>query len=98
MSKLRALFKTKKARRFTPKHKSDKLDSLMKSKAYRDPVIEYYMQFVDREALRENLKLTVEERLLKAQPAREKFEEQRYAGQGVRFIKGKATLKKKRGS
>jgi len=33
---------------------------------YCDPVIEYYKKFVDREALRENLKLTVEERLDKA--------------------------------
>jgi hypothetical protein len=32
-----------------------------------DPVIEYYKQFVDRAALRENLKLTVEERLEKLQ-------------------------------
>lgn len=63
-------------------------------KPWRDPVVECYMQFVDREALRENLKLTVEERLLKAQPAREKFEEQRYAGYGVRFIKGKASAKR----
>jgi hypothetical protein len=28
-----------------------------------DPVIEFYMQFVDRESLRANLKLTVDERL-----------------------------------
>lgn len=27
---------------------------------YVDPIIEYYKQFVDREALRENLRLTVE--------------------------------------
>jgi hypothetical protein len=58
-------------------------------KAWRDPVVEYYMQFVDREALRENLKLTVEERILKHQRAAEKLKEQRYAGYGVRFIKGK---------
>ena len=32
-----------------------------------DPVIEYYKQFVDRAALRENLKLTVEQRLQKLQ-------------------------------
>jgi hypothetical protein len=30
-----------------------------------DPVVEYYKQFVDRDALRENLKLTVDERLQK---------------------------------
>jgi hypothetical protein len=32
-----------------------------------DPIIEYYKQFVDREALRENLKLTPTERFLKHQ-------------------------------
>lgn len=30
-----------------------------------DPIIEYYKQFVDRQALRENLKLTPDERLRK---------------------------------
>ncbi len=34
-------------------------------KRYVDPVIEYYKQFVDREALRENFKLTVEQRIHK---------------------------------
>jgi len=34
---------------------------------YCDPVIEVYKKDVDRTLLRENLKLTVEERLLKAQ-------------------------------
>ena len=29
-----------------------------------DPVVEFYKQFVDREQIRRNLKLTVEERLL----------------------------------
>ena len=61
----------------------------MKTKPWRDPVIEYYMQFVDHAALRENLKLTVEERLLKHQRAAAKAKEQRYAGYGVRVIKGK---------
>lgn len=32
-----------------------------------DPIIEYYKQFVDREALRANLKLAPEERLMKLQ-------------------------------
>jgi hypothetical protein len=32
---------------------------------YVDPVIEFYMKDVDRTLLRENLKLSVEERLLK---------------------------------
>ena len=34
---------------------------------YRDPVIEAYKKDVDRTLLRENLKLTVEERIRKAQ-------------------------------
>jgi hypothetical protein len=32
-----------------------------------DPIIEYYKQFVDRERLRANLRLTVDERLLQLQ-------------------------------
>jgi hypothetical protein len=34
-------------------------------KSQSDPAIEYYKQFVDRDKLRENLKLTVDERLQK---------------------------------
>jgi hypothetical protein len=34
---------------------------------YYDPVIEFYKKDVDRTLLRENLKLTVEEHLIKAQ-------------------------------
>lgn len=37
----------------------------MKSKVYRDPVIEFYMRDVDRTLLRENLKLTPGQRLEK---------------------------------
>jgi hypothetical protein len=37
----------------------------MKSKAYRDPVVEVYMRDVDRTLLRENLKLTPAQRLEK---------------------------------
>lgn len=37
----------------------------MKAKAYRDPVIEFYMRDVDRTLLRENLKLTPAQRLEK---------------------------------
>jgi hypothetical protein len=37
----------------------------MKSKAYRDPVVEAYMAGVDRTLLRENLKLTPAQRLEK---------------------------------
>lgn len=39
--------------------------SLMKTRPYRDPVIEAYMPGVDRTLLRENLKLTHEQRLQK---------------------------------
>lgn len=37
------------------------------SDEWKDPIIEFYMRDVDREALRENLKLTVEQRLEKLQ-------------------------------
>lgn len=37
----------------------------MKSKPYRDPVIEAYMRHVDRTLLRENLKLSPAQRLEK---------------------------------
>jgi hypothetical protein len=43
-------------------------------KEYRDPVVEYYMRKVDRAALRENLKLTHEQRLIKHQRALEELE------------------------
>lgn len=41
----------------------------MKAKTYRDPVVEVYMRDVDRTLLRENLKLTYEERIMKNQRA-----------------------------
>lgn len=53
-------------------------------KAYRDPVIEVYMRDVDRTLLRENLKLTYEERLRKHQRALEMVEELRRAGEKMR--------------
>lgn len=34
----------------------------MKAKTYRDPVVEVYMRDVDRTLLRENLKLTFQQR------------------------------------
>ena len=37
----------------------------MKTKTYRDPVVEVYMRDVDRTLLRENLKLTPTQRLEK---------------------------------
>jgi hypothetical protein len=47
---------------------------------YYDPVIEFYKKDVDRTLLRENLKLTVEERLLKAQNFHKSIEAWRGAG------------------
>ncbi len=49
-----------------------------------DPVVEVYKKDVDRTILRENLKLTVEERLRKHQNAQTFFEELRRAGQRAR--------------
>ena len=49
-----------------------------------DPVIEEYKKDVDRSIIRENLKLTVEERLRKHQNAQTFFEELRRAGERAR--------------
>ena len=49
-----------------------------------DPVIEVYKRDVDRTLIRENLKLTVEQRLRKHQNAQTFFEELRRAGQQAR--------------
>jgi hypothetical protein len=51
---------------------------------YRDPVIEAYMDGIDRTLLRENLKLTVEERLLKFERFMEFVRELRQAGRRSR--------------
>lgn len=50
---------------FTARREIGILDSRMKSKVYRDPVVEAYMPGVDRTLLRENLRLTPAERLEK---------------------------------
>jgi hypothetical protein len=47
---------------------------------YFDPVIEAFKKDVDRTLLRENLKLTVEQRIRKAQSFHESIEEWREAG------------------
>jgi hypothetical protein len=47
---------------------------------YYDPVIEFYKKDVDRTILRENLKLTVEERILKAQSFHKSIDGWRGAG------------------
>ena len=49
-----------------------------------DPVIEAYKKDVDRTIIRENLKLTVEQRLRKHQNAQTFFEELRRAGERAR--------------
>jgi len=49
-----------------------------------DPVIEAYMRDIDRTLLRENLKLTVEERFLKLMELQQFATELRRAGQHAR--------------
>ena len=49
-----------------------------------DPVVEVYKRDVDRTIIRENLKLSVEDRLRKHQSAQAFFEELRRAGQQAR--------------
>jgi hypothetical protein len=49
-----------------------------------DPVIEVYKKDVDRTLIRENLKLTVEERLRKAMAMARFIEEVRRAGRELR--------------
>src|SRR5436309_15921673 len=56
---------SKAARKFTRSCEFDNLDSLMNTKIYRDPVVEAYLPGVDRTLLRENLKLTPAQRLVK---------------------------------
>jgi hypothetical protein len=51
---------------------------------YRDPVIEAYKKDVDRTLLRENLKLTEEQRIRKAQSFHESIEGWREAGRRSR--------------
>ena len=53
-------------------------------KDYRDPVIEVYMRDVDRTLLRENLKLTYEERALKHQKVLQMVRELQRAGKKLR--------------
>ena len=58
----------------------------MKTKRYRDPVVEAYLPGVDRTLLRENLKLTYEQRALKHQRALERIDELKRAGTHSRFL------------
>jgi hypothetical protein len=50
----------------------------------RDPVIKAYKKDIDRRLLRENLKLTVEERFVKAMALMRFAEEMRRAGREAR--------------
>jgi hypothetical protein len=56
----------------------------MKTERYRDPVVEVYMRDVDRTLLRENLKLTFEERARKHASVLAMCEELRRAGKAMR--------------
>jgi hypothetical protein len=56
----------------------------MKTKAYRDPVVEAYLPGVDRTLLRENLKLTFDQRARKHFSALQMVEELRRAGRALR--------------
>ena len=53
----------------------------------QDPVVEAYKKDVDRSLIRENLKLTVEERFLKAMALARFADELRRAGREVRTVK-----------
>jgi hypothetical protein len=53
---------------------------------YCDPVIEFYKKDVDRTLLRENLKLTVEERFRKAERIHNEQEEFREAQQSTEVL------------
>lgn len=52
---------------------------------FTDPVVEAYKKNIDRTIIRENLKLTMEERLRKHQNAQTFFEELRRAGERARM-------------
>ena len=56
----------------------------MKTKVYRDPVVEAYIPGVDRTLLRENLKLTFEQRARKHSRALKMVLELRRAGKALR--------------
>lgn len=51
---------------------------------YRDPIVELYKKDVDRTLLRENLKLTVEERFRRAMALAKFADELRRAGREAR--------------
>jgi hypothetical protein len=54
------------------------------SRSDRDPVVEAYKKDIDRTLIRENLKLTVEERFQKAMALMRLADEMRRAGRAAR--------------
>ena len=59
----------------------------MKAKSYRDPVVVVYIRDVNRTLLRENLKLTYEERVMKNQRTVQMVKELQRAGKALRETK-----------
>ena len=79
-----AFLRLNSARRFTPRRESASLGLRMKTSIYRDPVVEAYMPGVDRTLLRENLKLTFEQRARKHFGVLQMVDELRRAGKRTR--------------
>jgi len=74
---------------FTHGFRASKFSSQMKAKVYRDPVVEVYLRDVDRTLLRENLKLTFEQRAQKHFRVLQMVEELRAAGKKLRKRDGR---------
>jgi hypothetical protein len=72
---------------FTRRSEFGSVHSPMKTRIYRDPVVEAYMPGIDRTLLRENLKLTPAQRLEKLVHFSAFAAELRRAGQRVRLKK-----------
>jgi hypothetical protein len=67
-----------------PVEKGDRMTTSLAPADWYDPVIEVYKKDVDRTLLRENLKLTVQERFEKFERLMEYVQELQAAGQRVR--------------
>ena len=76
---------SKKERRFTPKFDAQ---MVMKATSIKDPLVAVYMRDVDRTLLRENLKLTYQQRFEKHQRALEMVRELQRAGRKIRCKDG----------
>jgi hypothetical protein len=72
---------------FTRRYEFGSVGQRMKTRGYRDPVIQVYMRDVDRTLLRENLKLTPAQRLEKLVSFSNFAAELRRAGQRARLAK-----------